>query len=306
MKVLNAWVVVLLSLMVFTACNEEEDEKPVTAQIEEGKGKASIYLTDAPIDRKDISAVFISITGVEAKGPEGWNTIAEFEEPVVIDLLSYQNGESYFLAEEQIAAGTYTEVRLALNIQDISGQAGVEGSYIQYDDGSQQPLFAPSGGQTGYKAIGGFTVPEGGNASITLDFDVRKAIVEAGKERKYLLKPTIRLVTNENAGTIEGKMAGTTDFTRIVAFAYSDNTFKESEMDAPAQGNVRFSNAISSNAINENQEFTLAFLNSGTYDLYFAMYDENGEFLNLLGSHDNVKIASQAKAQLEVKIDELQ
>lgn len=304
MKVLNAWAVVLLSLMIFTACNED-DEEPVNTNEVEGTGKASIYLTDAPIDNQDISAVFISITGVEAKGPEGWISLKNFEEPVVIDLLSYQNGEAFFLTEEQIAAGTYTEVRLNLNIQEIGGTADVEGSYIQYKDGSKKTLYAPSGEQTGYKAIGGFTVPESGNATITLDFDVRKAVVDAGKDDKYLLKPTIRLVSNDDAGTVEGKVSGTEDFNRVVVFAYNNDQFEESEMDAPAQGNIRFANAISSNVVDQNQEFTLAYLNAGTYDLYFAMFDENGEFLNLLGSHNDVKVGAQAKAGVSIKIDEL-
>lgn len=304
MKILNAWAVVLLSLLIFTACNED-DEEPVNVREAEGTGKASIYLTDAPVDNQEISAVFISITGVEAKGPEGWINLKNFDEPVSIDLLSYQNGESFLLIEEQIAAGTYTEVRLNLNIQENGGTTDTQGSYIQFKDGSKKILYTPGGEQTGYKAIGGFTVPENGNASVTLDFDVRKALVAAGKEDKYLLKPAIRLVANGNAGTIEGELSGTEGFNRVVAFVYQNGAFSESEMDAPTQGNVRFANAISSSMLDQNQEFTLAYLNTGTYDVYFAMFDEHGEFLNLLGSYSSVKVGAQAKANISTKLDEL-
>lgn len=300
MKMLKMFSVVFLSAMIFTACNDDND----TA---DGRGKASVYITDAPIDDANVSAVVISVNSVEANGPDGWETIEEFEEPVSIDLLSYQNGEAFLLTENEMDAGTYSEVRLILNIQEkIDDQIQNEGSYIEYKDGSKEPLFVPSGGQSGYKAKGDFTIPEGGVVGITLDFDVRKAVVKAGNSGNFILKPTIRLVANQDAALINGHFEAdsldSAGYNKVIAFAYENDTFAESEMDEPAEGEVRFSNAVTSSVVVDG-DFTLAFMESGTYDLYFAAYDENGQFVELIGSYNDVTLEAGAKLELDLELD---
>ncbi|MEX2336075.1 MAG: DUF4382 domain-containing protein [Fulvivirga sp.] len=298
MKLIKMWSAVLLSMIIFTACNEDDDDQMTTAT-----GKANIYITDAPIDDADVSAVVISISKVEAKGPDGWETIEEFEEPVSLDLLSYQNGDAFFLGDEEVTAGTYSEVRLILNIQEeIEGESAEAASYIEFVDGSTAALFVPSGGQSGYKAKGDFTIPEDGEINMTLDFDVRKAVVQAGSSGKYILKPTIRLVENEKTGTIEGTFEGADTYNKLVVFAYADGEFEETETVEPAEGEVRFSNAITSSEVADNA-FTLAFINSGTYDLYFAAFDENGEFVELIGAHEDVSVEAGANVSIELNVD---
>lgn len=298
---LKMFGVVFLSAIIFTACND--DDKTAA----NGKGKASVYITDAPIDDANVSAVVIAVNRVEANGPDGWETIEEFEEPVSIDLLSYQNGKAFLLTENEMDAGAYSEVRLILNIQEtINDQLQNEGSYIEYKDGSKEPLFVPSGGQSGYKAKGEFTIPEGGVVGITLDFDVRKAVVKAGNSGKYLLKPTIRLVANQDAAMINGHFeANSLDsagYNKVVAFAYKNDTFVASEMDEPAEGEVRFANSVTSSVVVDG-DFTLAFMESGVYDLYFVAYDENGEFVELIGSYEDVNLEAGAKLELELELD---
>ena len=69
------------------------------------------------------------------------------------------------------------------------------GCYIEFADNSTEPLFVPSGGETGYKAVGQFEVPVNGTVEVTADFDVREAVVVAGS--RYILKPTIKLIVND-------------------------------------------------------------------------------------------------------------
>lgn len=305
MKLLKAWSVVLLSVLIFTACNEE-DEEPIAAKVTEngGIGKAGIYITDAPVDNANISAVYISINAIEANGPEGWTTIKQFAEPMVVDLLSYQNGDSYLLAEEDISATTYHEIRLDLDIAGADSGSG-SGSYIEYADGTKKSLFVPGSGHTGYKAVGDFTVEQNGHTGITLDFDVRKAIVAAENGEKYILKPAIRMASNDESGMIKGKFEADAEFNRIVVLAYEDGTFEETEMDEPKAGEVRFANAFSSNPVNNSNEFTLAFMPAGKYDLYFAMYNKDGQFLNVLGTKQDVAVSAQGDVQLDIKVGEL-
>lgn len=301
---LKMWSAVLLSVLMFTACNDDDEKINADKPNYDGEGKASFYITDAPVDAENVSAVVISIIGVEAKGPDGWKTIKEFEEPVELDLLSYQNGEAYLLTEEVIEAGVYNEVRLKLNIQEqTDGQVQNPGCYIEFADGAKEPLFVPGGGQSGYKAKGEFALPADGVVAVTLDFDVRKAVVKAGQSGKYILKPTIRLVANEEAGMIEGEFAEADTYEKVIVFAYADGTFEESEMNDPADGEVRFSNAVTSGVVADDNSFTLAFMSAGKYDLYFAYYDENGEFMNLIGSYEDVSVEAGAKVSLQLELD---
>src|SRR5688572_23043193 len=107
MKKRNVWLMGLLMLgigMTFSCSDDDgRDAKD---------GKVSVYITDAPIDDANVDAVVIAINKIEMKGPDGWETVKEFETPFSINILDYQNGESYFVTEADIEAGTYTEVRL--------------------------------------------------------------------------------------------------------------------------------------------------------------------------------------------------
>jgi hypothetical protein len=296
MKITSKLIVALLISVIFYSCGDNN---------EVAKGRASISITDAPIDDANVKAVWISILGVEAKGPDGWSTIETFSEPVKINLLSYQNGESYFLTDEEITAGSYNEIRLQLDIQEqIDGQLQNPGCYLEYKDATpDEPLFVPSGGQSGYKVKGDFDVPAGGVVAVTLDFDVRKAIVVAGNSGKYILKPTVRLVANQNAGLITGAFdAEANTYSKVIVFAYADNTFDEAEIAEPAAGEVRFSNAISSSVITESNNYTLAFMESGIYDLYFAEFDDNGEFVGIIGSSNDVTVEAGVTLTLDIAI----
>ncbi|MEQ8574432.1 MAG: hypothetical protein RIB63_10245, partial [Fulvivirga sp.] len=76
-----------------------------------------------------------------------------------------------------------------------------------------------------------------------------------------------------------------------------------SETDEPDDDDeVRFSNAITSSALTEEGGFTLAFMESGTYDLYFASYDENGEFIELIGSSNDVEVEAGVNLSLEISL----
>lgn len=295
MKLLNKLVVVLLASSLLLACDDDNETT---------KGRVSVSITDAPIDDANVSAVFISINSVELKGPDGWTTLDSFEEPVKIDLLSYQNGEAYFLTDEVIDAGSYSEVRLMLEIQDkVNGIQQNEGCYIEYKDGSTQPLLVPSGGRSGYKAKGAFDITAGGVVALTLDFDVRKAVVESGSSGKFILKPTIRLIANQDASMITGTFDQEGEmFSKIIVFAYADDTFTESETNEPGDEEVRFANAVTSSTLNEDGAFTLAFMESGTYDLHFASYDENGDFIELIGSSNDVEVEAGINLSLEISL----
>src|SRR5688572_22738333 len=126
MKRKSMWLMGLLMLGIgLTLSCSDDDGKNAK------DGKVSIYITDAPIDDANVDAVVIAINKIEMKGPDGWITVKEFETPFSLNILDYQNGESYFITDEFIEAGTYTEVRLKLEANAENDDTGeISGSYI--------------------------------------------------------------------------------------------------------------------------------------------------------------------------------
>lgn len=168
--------------------------------------RLSVGVTDAPVD--DASNVYVEFSGVTLirAGRDGDqenddDVVIRFTENHRIDLLAYQQGESYDLIDdEEIPAGEYAQMRLMVETDKLND------TVIIFNDGSSHELSVPSGDQTGLKLVSGFTATAGGELSLMLDFDLRKGIVETGNG-DYKLKPTIRVIDTAEYGEIEGTVA---------------------------------------------------------------------------------------------------
>jgi hypothetical protein len=165
-------------------------------------GRINLRITDSPVTSAE--RVVVEFTGLEimrvgAAQPEVFDFPAR-----QIDLLALDGGGSeILLANETLPAGEYESIRLKVN----AGRSGSD-SFIELDDGSVHPLFIPSGNQSGLKLIRGFIIGAGSTNNFTIDFDLRKSVVNPpGLGEPYLLKPVLRLVNNLEVGTIDGTVA---------------------------------------------------------------------------------------------------
>lgn len=273
-------------LVGFSACN---NDKSLT------KGRLSLSITDAPLEVGDVKAVNITISGIELKGKDGWQKLDNFDEPVMLNLLDFQNGKSLFLTEEELPVGEYQEVRLLLDIaQQQEGAKSNAGCFVEFADGRVEPLFVPSGAQSGYKVKGYFDIIPDGLTNVTIDFDVRKALVIAGSSGKHLLKPTVRLVVNELAGRIDGEVKSQEQYPHLVVYAYKQGEYKETEAADPLAGESRFPNAITSAVVDTStNKFVLAFMEPGTYQLVFAAYTADGEFIKVVAALPDYEVKSR-------------
>jgi hypothetical protein len=159
-----------------------------------GTGTLELYLSDAPIDAENVTGVYITINEIQYHINDQWITCEEFEGPKTYNLLELTNGNSTLLGELVLPGGHFNQIRFMLDIPEKGSSLANPGCYIEFADNSTEPLFVPSGGDTGYKAIGHFEVSVNVTVEVTADFDVRKAVVVAGSS--YLLKPTIKLIVN--------------------------------------------------------------------------------------------------------------
>ena len=223
MKFMNFNKIVLTStLLALGACGGGSDS---------GTNETSslrVSLADAPVDGAE--AVCVTITGIEVNSNDsGWEeypfSIADVPDEYLCDpddpidetdsfsdhinLLSLTDGASIELLNEEVETGTY-KVRLML-AEDNSEGAPEHYFVAEGDDSSiesnQQELFIPSGSQTGLKLDSLIVVAVNSPASYTIDFDVRKSVVLRGNPNNnngYLLKPVLRLIDDNTAGSISG------------------------------------------------------------------------------------------------------
>jgi hypothetical protein len=159
-------------------------------------GTLKLYLCDAPLDAENVTGVYITINEIQYHLDGQWVTCEEFVGNQTYNLLELTGGNFALLGNFTLPAGDYTQIRFMLDIPENGPHPTNPGCYIEFADNSTEPLFAPSGGQTGYKAIGQFEVTANGTVEVIADFDVRKAVIVAGSS--YILKPTIKLIVLGN------------------------------------------------------------------------------------------------------------
>ncbi len=277
----------------------------------EGMGTLVLKLTDAPADDENIAGVYIAIDKIEVKKSTSdnanWTTVKEFDDPLEYNLLELTGGNFALLGEFQLTAGQYNQIRFILDIQEQGPQPPTNpGCYVKFTDGSTEPLFVPSGGESGYKAVGAFEVAVNGEVEVTVDFDVRKAlhVTGQGNNQRYILQPTLRLVVDSQSGNISGTLTVDTTCTDIIVFAYEYGDWDTSEADAPAQGESRFPHAVTSAKMGDDGSYVLAYLAYGTYDLVVVGYD--GEtFGDVLGTVSGVVLDSN-HTPLDIDADNLE
>ena len=247
-------------------------------------GTVAMSLTDAPTDDEDIKGVFVTFTALRYQYEDtnesnesdgGWQDV-NLSEPRTVDLLALQDGNTTLLDQTDLPAGVINHVRFVLDIDNC---------YVELEGNITEMLTVPSGDQTGYKAIGGFTIPAGGTVNVTADFDLRKSLVI--NKNKYLLNPTIKIIDNIEVGEIDGTMTLDANGSKVLVYAYEDGSWDANESNATNN----FGNAVLSTDATDGS-YTLPWLTTGVYDLVVVATDNTGVFENILGYLSNVSVGT--------------
>lgn len=122
----------------------------------------------------------------------GWVTL-EGSEIGVVNILEYTNGQELTIYDSEFPAGYITQIRLVL---------GDENTVVI--DGDSLKLKTPSGQQSGLKLKVNENLEAGLSYYLKLDFEAARSIVKANE--KYLLKPVIRVLSENNGGSIKGEV----------------------------------------------------------------------------------------------------
>jgi hypothetical protein len=95
----------VISMLFMNSCQNDSEPLHMT-------GVMHLSITDAPIDKYDITGVFITVNEVQIhKEGDQWQVIEEFEGPVTYNLLELTNGISELMASTELTAGEYTQIR---------------------------------------------------------------------------------------------------------------------------------------------------------------------------------------------------
>ena len=191
MNFLKTLFLILIPVFLFASCDD------ATNNNSSNEGVLRVSVTDAPAN---FDAVYIDVIEVkvhrssDADEDDGeWITIND--QPLRIDLLNLTNGRVDVLGETELEAGTYRQLRLILG----------DNNEIVID-GESRPLTTPSAQQSGVKLNLDVTIEGGEIFNLLLDFDASRSIVQAGASGMFLLKPVLRTVELEAAGTITGSV----------------------------------------------------------------------------------------------------
>jgi hypothetical protein len=188
--------------------------------VEEGMGVFNLSVSDSGI--KDAAKVCIKFDGVQLKkaGEDAPITI-DFDAPQIVNLLANQGANSQPITSEQVPAGDYEWIRLMVdaNRDNNAGTGDTDPTVLEClaDDGSYlltktsvlpYSLFIPSGDQSGLKLIKDITIPVNASGNYTAEWDLGKSfIAPPGLAPDVMMKPVVKLVANNEVGTLVGQVA---------------------------------------------------------------------------------------------------
>jgi hypothetical protein len=176
-----------------------------------GIGNLRLGLVDA--STHDFKAVYVTIDAVEVhlggneNNPNRWKQTAMPVSPLTVNLLALVNGVREDLGLVDLTAGDYTQMRLIIG--DIPGP-GIH-PFANYVITNTNPveiyeLKIPSGSNTGFKIVNGFTINPGRTTELLLDFDACRSIVQAGNSGQWLLKPTVKVLDTAEYAIVKGRV----------------------------------------------------------------------------------------------------
>lgn len=187
-----------------------------------GPGDASVrvLLTDAAIDY--VASAWVDIGAVELLPANGGAPVVLTDDGTdgLVDLMTLQGDVTRNLAEADIEAGEYAQLRLIVEAARVKLAPGYE---FEGSGTDEMDLVIPSGAQTGIKlnlaaadgdgAAGPVTIASG-ETILVVDFDVSQSFVIQGNPetpagiKGMSFKPTLRVTLWDVAASISGTVTG--------------------------------------------------------------------------------------------------
>jgi hypothetical protein len=219
-----------------------------------GSARVRLLLTDAP---GDLASAEVRIDEIYLQGEGGRLVLYSGGES--FDLLELQDGVTAELAQTDVPAGHYQEMRLRLGWARIET---MDGRVFTTENGT---LNCPSCAQSGLKIKfrgGGLRLDEGEH-HLVVDFDVAQSFGrERGKSGRWVMHPVITATRAEAAGSIVGTVELDEGVTLPVCGGAQ--TTLASFVPTATAGDVSLSGST-----NAEGEFRFPYVASGSYTIGF-------------------------------------
>jgi len=203
---LSSWIILSLILLMFVACGGGGGSGGDVAT-----GTLSLSLTDA--SSSDYQAVFVTIDEVQVhlrgneNNPNHWKSVDMPISPLTVDLFDLVNGVREDLGLVDLDAGRYTQMRLIIgNYPNPDYHPFANYVITNTETPVVHELKIPSGYNTGFKVVNGFTINADQMTELILDFDATRSVIQAGSSGQWLLKPTVKAIEEEGYAIIEGRV----------------------------------------------------------------------------------------------------
>jgi hypothetical protein len=178
----NLLILILILTSVLFSCQKDKG-----APEPDKKVNLTLRLMDAPAAYDQVN---IDIVGAEAIVND---SVVKLDiKTGIYNLLDFVNGKDTVIADQQIPAGTLSQIRLILG-DNNSLKVGT-----QLND-----LTTPSAQQSGLKLNVHADFIQGIAYEYLIDFDAARSIVKTGNG-KYILKPVLKVFTKSVSGAIQG------------------------------------------------------------------------------------------------------
>ena len=255
----------------------------------QGSGDASFAITDAPAD--DVDRVRLTVTAIHLGYDRGTERLT-LDPPVVVNnLLDLQGSQSQILFPlDEIRAGDYEWLRLF--ISEANGDSEVR----ERDSGGTLPLRlgtdSPGSTDRFLQLTRDFRIEPNESNRLTIDLDLRRALLKPSGEDFYLLRPAMRLVDNDKSGIIDGTVSNalintgtcTSDLSADegrgrgnAVYLYEGSGRSPGDIHVNAQGqpignrvNPITTADVRMNLSDNTYEFEIGFVPEGTYTLAFT------------------------------------
>ena len=266
-------------------------------------GVLILSVSDAPIDA---AKVCIKFDGIQLKKADEDPPIdIDFDDPVVINLLANQGAVSETLVSTEVEAGTYEWVRL--KVDAVTGNsAGVgdsdftdpvcadeeNGSYLLTDLGELFNIWIPSGDETGLKLIKDIVIPVNSSGNYTAEWDLGMSFVGPPGlgTGEAIMKPVVKLVANNEVGTLNGTVADelvspnppdpavcdTEEGFGPTIYVFDDNGI----VDDPVDGDDGSIEPVATGLVGQDMQgspysYEIGFLLAGNYEVAYTCNGEN-------------------------------
>jgi hypothetical protein len=284
-KISLVCLIIMCCILSLFGCSGGGDVSGVSSVYGDGlTGVLSLKITDTTTT--EFQAVYITVDEIQAsmtpvdenEEDADWITVAKREQ--TYNLLELVNGVTEHLGVTELMAGEYTQLRLILGhlpddgLNILDEHHPFANYFIDHNDESYE-LKIPSGYESGFKIVGGFTIDEDETTDLILDFNVVKSLIQGGFSEKWILKPTVKVLNEDNAAQIVGFVADADTDEALEGVIVSAQTVTE-ESDVEK---------VVSSTVTDQDGFYSLFVNPGNY---LVVAGKSG----YLSAHEEVTVES--------------